>query len=177
MFTNWVLGVMFRPGATFLKARKHLRGDYWWIFLSVATLETVILIFSSPNRDEYMRLWDSVATFQLLFLLTLLSIQALSLLAAARMFRWEMAWAEAMRYVGLSWSILLVEDIATFLPAIAGKEELGIRLSVLFVVWSILALGAGVRRITRMAWWQALLLATMALAPLRFLFFWLYYAK
>lgn len=175
MFTDWVLGVIFRPGTTFLKARKHLRGDFWWIFLSVATLETVIGIFASPDRDEFIRMWDSVATFQVMFLLMLLSIQALSLLAAARMFRWELPWSDAVKYVGLTWSVLLVEDIVTFIPAILGKDELGIRLSAGFVVWSIVALGAGVRRIARMPFWQALLLSAMALGPLRLLFFWLYY--
>ncbi|HYG56598.1 MAG TPA: YIP1 family protein [Symbiobacteriaceae bacterium] len=177
LFTDWVLGTIFRPGATFVKARRHLQAEVLWIFLCVLTLETVIAIFQSPDRGDLIPLWSVVALRLANFLAMILFMQTISFFGAARIFGWAVPLAESLKYVGLSWSILLLEDVVTFIPVILGHEALGIRLSLAFVAWSVGAMATGLRRVTRMASWQAILLAAMALAPMRLIFFYLYFVR
>lgn len=42
MYLSWVNGILFRPAATFEWSRDHVRFGYWWIVLSVMTLNAVV---------------------------------------------------------------------------------------------------------------------------------------
>jgi hypothetical protein len=174
VFLEWVAGVLFRPAATFERARQNLRFGYYWILLSVFTLEIVGEIYSPPiGPSEPPVAATDVALWVALILMIRFDLQALLLLGAARAFGWRISWAEALKYIGLAWSVLLVEDIATFYLALKGYYTPLMWLGIPFFLWYLISLSAGVRRLSALPWWEAALLTLLASVPWRAAEFWL----
>lgn len=174
MFLEWVLGVLFRPAATFQRAQQHLRFGYWWILLSVFTIEAVAGIYGPKpdGRDVDSGLLLLALAIELLILF---DIQALFLMAAGRAFAWRVSWPDSLKIVGLLWSFDLVASIATFLPALKGQYHFILWAMFPFWLWSLIALAAGVKRLTGLPAWKAILLAAMASVPYQAIIVWLYW--
>lgn len=163
---DWILGVVLRPGETFLRARDQVGGWYWWILLSVFTVEAVITLYSpavsrmvpSPSPEDLLL---SLATIQL----ALFWLQAICLLGVAFFLGWRITLGEAMRYTGLTWALYLVEDLATFYPYLKEQYTLLFWLSVPFALWRMGALAAGVRELAGFSAGRAILTVLLATLP------------
>jgi hypothetical protein len=162
---DWVIGVLTRPGDTFDRAQQEIRFGYWWILLSVFTLETVMMVFLLPP-DLNVATAD-VVVVHIAYLLILFDVQAAFVWAAARAFAWQVPWGAAVKFTGLLWAVLLLEDMVTFYFTLAEKPLLSLWISTPFVVWYLLAAFVGLRRLSGMATGKALLLTLMAAAPWR----------
>lgn len=173
MFIEWVIGVLFRPAATFERAKEHLRFGYWWILLSVFTLEIVTELYRPLLANEPAVSPGDLIFFLLVVLMLLFDLQGLLLWGAARAFEWRLRWGDALKYVGLSWSVLLVEDIVTFYPALTGQSLLVLLLGLPFALWHLIILAIGIRQVTGLTRAKAWLMAIMATLPWRILLFWL----
>lgn len=165
MIWEWVIGMLVRPGATFLRAREHLRFGYWWIVLCVYVLETFLAIYSSAQKGELLADLGNTLFTQGVFMLLIFYLQALFLMAAARVFEWQVPWREALKYAGLAWSILLVEDMVNTYPVLMHKDILSLAVSGFFLVWFCISFTAGVRKLTGLTSWKAAVLALMAAWP------------
>lgn len=152
---EWVTGVLFRPGETFHRAQHELRFGYWWIVLCVFTLEAVAAIYSPYSSPDPWLDTRTILLFVATFLIILFDIQALLLLGAARIFGWQLSWPDALKYIGLVWSLALAEDIVTFYPALTGHRMLVLWVGLPFFLWYLTALSAGIRRITGFSWARA----------------------
>lgn len=168
MVWDWILSVALRPGATFEYARQHLRFGYWWIVLTVMTMEMVMLIYAPiPGGST-----TSAGTGDLIFVygvwfLLLFDLQALLLLGAARLFRWQLSWADALKYMGLSWAVLFFEDAVGFYPMIKGMHMETLWLTIPFILWYFVVLTVGVRRVSGLSPVRALAVALLAAGPWR----------
>jgi hypothetical protein len=162
---DWVIGMLVRPGATFLRAREHLRFGYWWIVLMVFVVETGLAIYTSPMKAELLGALGNTLFTQGLFMLTVFYLQALFLMASARVFEWQITWQESLKYAGLAWAILLVEDIANIYPLLKHQEWLALGVSGFFLLWFCFSFAAGIRRLTGLAAWKAAVFAVMAAWP------------
>lgn len=175
-FADWVLGVLFRPAATFEYARQNLRFGYWWILLSVLTIETVTAIYSPPlPGGPSLSVEDTVFTM-FIWLLLLFAVQALLLMVAARVFGWQLPWMEALKYTGLLWSIVLVEDLFAFYPALTGNHRVTAMIALPFIAWYVWALAMGIKRLTGLSTPRALVTSAMATLPFRLGLLWLYWS-
>lgn len=173
MFVEWVAGVLFRPGATFERARQHLRFGYWWILLSVLTLETVMALYSPMRPGQPDVTPEDLIFVTAAYLLVRFDLQGLLLLGAARAFQWQISWSESLKYIGLGWAVLLAEDIATFYPALKGYDSIILWASVPFFAWYVMSLAAGLKRVTTLPLWKVLVIVTVASVPWRAAEFWL----
>jgi hypothetical protein len=162
---DWVFGILTRPGDTFHRAEEEMRFGYWWILLSVFTLETVMMVFGAPAdlRSESLDL----IPMDLLWLLILFDLQVLFAMAAARAFRWQLTWRAGVKFIGLVWAVLLAEDLVTFYPSLANMEHLVRWLSIPFVLWYLVVTAAGARRLSGISTGKAILFALMAAGPWR----------
>ena len=173
MFLEWVAGVLFRPGATYERAREHLRFGYWWILLSVLTLESVVQIYSPARPAQSEISPEDLIFWTAAYLLIRFDIQGLLLMGAARTLQWRISWAEALKYVGLSWAVLLAEDIVTYYPALKGYDSVILWAGIPFFAWYVIALTAGLKRTTSLPLWKVLVIAGTASLPWRAFEFWL----
>lgn len=177
MFPLWVAGTLFHPAATFGRARDELGLEYWWILCSVFTLEAVIEVYRPPLPGETAGLSAGTATlFVLVALLILYDLHALFFRGAAWALSWPISGPEAYRYVGLAWSVTLAEDIVAFLPALLGQYKVVLWISLPFLLWYLIALTAGVRRLSGFSAMRSLLLTLLATIPVRGALFWLNWA-
>lgn len=161
MFFEWVFGVAFRPGATFDRSRESLRFGYWWIFLTVVTLESVIATFSVNGYG--VDLWVDGALFMALQSLILFDIQALMLMGAARLTAgWPLSWIESHKLTGLLWSIILLEDLATFYPALKGQDLVSLWAGGFFSLWYAVVMFIGIRRVSGLSAARSLLMTLLA---------------
>ncbi|MDB4896300.1 MAG: hypothetical protein JWN15_2562 [Firmicutes bacterium] len=173
MFLEWVAGVLFRPGATFERARKELRFGYWWIVLSVMMLEAVMQVYSPVRAGQADATPADLIFVTAAYLLLRFDIQGLLLMGVARAFQWQLSWSESLKYIGLGWAVLMAEDIATFYPALKGYDNIILWASIPFFAWYLISLTAGLKRITAWPLWKVLLIATLATVPWRAAEFWL----
>ncbi len=165
MFLEWVFGTLFHPAATFERARTQLRFGYWWILLCEFTLETVIALYSPVGREKFAHHMDLLVLLMLFQLFLLLDIQALFLMGAARLFGWKLTWTESLKYIGLAWSVELLESVVLFYPAVKGYDPVVFWTNVGFLVWHYLILMLGVRRLSGFPVWRAALLTAIATVP------------
>jgi hypothetical protein len=163
---DWILGVLFRPGETFERARTDMRFSYWWILLSVFTIETVLLLYG-PEVQKMVPTppADAVALYVLVVLSAVFMAQSICLFGLGRLFGWAITMAEAMKYSALIWSITLLEDMVTFYSYIKDQRLLLFWVGVPFIIWRLVAQTAGVRRLTGMPLGRAALLVFLATLP------------
>lgn len=163
---DWILGVLFRPGETFERARTEMTFSYWWILLSVLTLESV-LIYYSPDVQQMIPLpsIDTVVVSQMIVLSTVFTTQVLFLFGVGRLFGWMLSLGEAMKYSALVWAVTLLEDLLSFYPFLKDQKVLVFYIAVLFTLWRLVAQAAGLRRVTNMSLWRAALLVVLANLP------------
>lgn len=173
MFIEWVAGVLFRPSATFEHARQHLRFGYWWIILSVFTLETVASLYMPATEPVTAVPTDVFVMFMAFYTLFIFDIHALLLRGAAWALGWKLLWSDALKYTGLSWSVILLEDIVTFYPMLKGQVAIVLWAGLPFMLWHLISLTSGVKRLTGYAVWRAALVAAVATIPWRAVIFWL----
>jgi len=166
MVIDWILGALFRPGDTFDKARNQLRFGYLWILLCAYTID-VVVTYHSPVQMGDPAPWDFVAMYVLLWYLILFDLQTLLLWGAARLFRWALPWREAAKFVGLSFSVLVVENIVLFYPMLKDMRVLFFWGDIIFVVWLFAIMMTGLKRITGLGLWHSLALTTVAVLPLQ----------
>lgn len=173
MVLEWVFGVLFRPAATFERARQEMRFGYWWILVSVLTIQVVMDLYSPslPGVDR-LSMGDAI-WYEAIMLMIIFDLQALFFVAAARAFHWKLPWAEASKFIGLMWSVLLIEDFATFYPSLRGNYPLVLWIELPFFALYLLSFSAGVRRLTGLATWRSMLMVLMAATPVRAGLFWL----
>lgn len=107
-----------------------------------------------------------------LALLILLDIQALLLLGAARLFRWRLTWPEALKYMGMAWSVHLLESLITFPLAVKGQTMALLWIGLPFFIWYMVALTAGVIRLAGLSLGRALLLSLAATVPWQIAIYW-----
>lgn len=171
---DWVLGAVFRPAATYEYARDHLRFGYWWIVLSVFTLEIVIGLYSPANRD-----FDSgrVLLYGITMLMLLFDLYGLLLFGAGKAFGWHLTWPEALKLIGLTWSVRFLEDVVIFYPTLRELHSVVLWASVPFTLWHLLSLTVGVRSAYRLPTWKALLIGLITILPLRLAEVWLYWSS
>lgn len=161
MFFEWIFGVAFRPGATFERAREQLRFGYWWIILTVITLEAVVGTYGRGGFGT--DLWLDGAIFVTMYDLILFDIQALMLMGAARLTTgWQLSWIEAHKFSGLLWSIILIEDLVTFYPALTGMDQISFWAGTFFSLWYVVAMWIGLRRGAGLSAGRALLMTLLA---------------
>jgi hypothetical protein len=161
-FLTWVRGVLFRPADAFQRARTQLRFGYWWIILSAFTLETVIAAFTSPEFHDQL---DLAILGSVLYYSIIIHVQTVLLLVAARTFQWPLTFGEALKYVGLGWSVQFIEDVILFYPMLAGWDRLTLWLDLPFFVWYVIVMSAGLGRVSGLSRGKALLLTLMATLP------------
>ncbi|MFZ5825954.1 MAG: hypothetical protein ACOY94_16790 [Bacillota bacterium] len=145
---DWILGVLFRPGETFERARTEMTYSYWWILLSVFTIEAVMMVndpvirrmVPTPSNADIIYNWA-------VFLLLIFTFQGLCFFGAGRLFGWAITWSEALKYTGLTWALFLLEDMVTFYPFLREQRTLLFWVSLPFIVWRIGVQTAGVRRL------------------------------
>ncbi len=169
---DWVLGALFRPSATYTYARNHLRFGYWWILLSVFTLEIVMAVYHPQNIEAD---GSSVALINMALLMVTFDLYGVMLWGAARAFQWELPWVEAVKIVGLSWSVRLLEDVLIFYPALKEMHTtvLGIGLAITLI--HLISLTLGIRAAYKLSAPRAFLVAAIAAVPLRLGEIWLYW--
>ncbi|HWH70877.1 MAG TPA: hypothetical protein VNT26_15925 [Candidatus Sulfotelmatobacter sp.] len=167
-----MIGVALRPGTTFVRSREQLRFGYWWIVLTVMMLETVITVFH-PKFGVGAEAWVDAAFFMAMQDLILFDIQALMLLGSGRLLRWQVTWPDATKFSGLLWSIILLEDLVTFYPAMKGYDLIEFSISAVFAVWYVAVMAIGVRRYSGLNSGKSLLLALLAGLTWRGAIFWL----
>lgn len=177
MFTQWVFGILLRPGDTYVRARDQLRFGYWWILLSVFTLESIFEVYRvSPPLP--LGVTPSMAVMNVIIVLMIYyDLQALCLLGAGRVFGWRISWPEALKYAALGWSFFLLQDLVFFSYNVQGNFAFLIWAGLPFSLWYLLALTAGVKRLANLSTGRAFLLATLAVVPLEALLFWWNYSS
>lgn len=163
---DWILGVLLRPGQTFLHARDQMRGAYWWILLSVFTVESVLVLYSPAVSRMLPRPSADLLLFNLLTLqLAIFWTQAICLLGVGFFFGWRITFGEAMKYTGLTWALYLLEDLVTFYPYLKEQYTLLFWVSIAFALWRMAALAAGVRQLSGFPAGRAILTALLATLP------------
>lgn len=163
---DWILGVILRPGETFVRARTEMKLSYWWILISVFTIESVLLVndprlhglLPTPSSGAIVFNWAT-------FLLLLFMVQSLSLLAAGRLMGWAITLAEARIYTGLIWVLVLVEDLVVFYPYLMQWDKALFWIQLPFIAWRIAAQTVGVMRVTGSSPRRALTIVLIATLP------------
>lgn len=161
VFFDWIMGVVLRPGTTFERSREHLRFGYWWIVLAIISLESVVGIFR-PVGGLGTENWPDAAFFIAMYDLVLFDFQALLLLGAGRLLHWPVTWPDATKLCGLVWSIIFLEDLFTFYPALKGLEQLEVWISALFSIWYVIVMLIGVRKLSGLSTGKSLLVTLLA---------------
>jgi hypothetical protein len=173
---EWILGVLLRPGTTFHKAQSELRFDYWWIVLCAMTLDGVVIWQSAEFRSNPSLGFGNLLITVLMISVILLDVQAVLLFGVGRLFHWAITWADALKYIGLSWAIILFESVATFYPSIKGLFATSFWVTLPFRLLYVLVLTAGVRRVSGLPLSRSLLVAAAAALPL-FLLLWVHWSR
>jgi len=161
VFFDWIMGVALRPGTTFERSRAELRFGYWWIVLTIISLESVVGIYR-PVGGLGTENWPDAAFFIFMCDLVLFDVQALFLLGAGRLLRWQLTWADATKLSGLVWSIIFLEDLFTFYPALKGLEQLEIWISAAFSLWCVIVMLIGIRKVSGLTLGKSLLVTLLA---------------
>lgn len=163
---DWILGVLFRPGETFERASTEMTTSYWWILLSVFTLEAILMVndpmlqkvVPSPSNTDIILNWA-------IFLLLIFHIQSLCFFGAGHLVGWTHTWSDAMKYTGLTWGLFLVEDMVTFYSFLKEQHLLLFWVAIPFIVWRIAVQTAGVQRVTGRSLGSAFLIVLVATLP------------
>lgn len=161
VFFDWIMGVALRPGTTFERSREHLRFGYWWIVLAIISLEAVVGIYR-PAVGLGTDNWPDIAFLVFMYDLVLFDLQALFLLGAGRALRWQLTWADATKLSGLVWSIIFLEDLFTFYPALKGLKQVEVWISAAFGLWYVIVMAIGIRKVSSLSPWKSLLVTLMA---------------
>jgi hypothetical protein len=171
---DWIRGILIRPSSTYQRASSEMRLGYWWILMAVCTLEVVIVLYSPTLRLDPAFNANSVVILTLVYLIILFDIQAILLLGAGRLFGWQVTWVHALKVIGLSWSVLFLEDIITFYPSLKGLDQISLWMGVPMFIWYLVVLTFGVRSLSGLSITRSAMLVALASIPWRGALFWLY---
>ncbi|HYF93187.1 MAG TPA: hypothetical protein VD969_13235 [Symbiobacteriaceae bacterium] len=174
MFFDWIMGVALRPRVTFERSREHLRFGYWWIVLTVMSLDAVMGIFH-PESVFGREAWVDATLFVVMFDLFIFDLQALMLLGAGRVLGWSLTWPQAVKFCGLLWSINVLEDLFVFYPSLKAIAQIELWTMGFFSIWYVIVMAIGVRRISGLSGWKTLVVTLLAGATWRTAFFALAY--
>lgn len=152
-----------------------MRFGYWWILLAVFTLEIVVAIFAPVPAAQAPLDTHVLVLFSLTFLMVVFDIQALLLWISGRSLGWAVTWQDSLKYTGITWSVLLVEDIVTFYWAVKGQNTVVLVLGFPFFIWYVAALAIGVRAVSGCTGGRAFAIALLASVPWRAGLLWLYW--
>ncbi|MFZ5817086.1 MAG: YIP1 family protein [Bacillota bacterium] len=163
---DWILGILFRPGETFERARTEMTLSYWWILLSVFTLEAVLIL----NHPQVGRMVPTppadLILFNLgVFLLSVYATQVFCLFGVGWLFGWRVSFADAMKFTALVWSLFLLEDMVTFYSYLKEQTVLLFWVSIPFLAWRLVAQSLGISRVSGMPLWKAALVVVLATLP------------
>lgn len=163
-----------RPSSTYQKAATEMRFGYWWILIAVSTLEVVISLYSPALRRDPAFNANSVVILTLAYLMILFDLQALLLLGAGYLVGWQIRWVDALKVIGLSWSVLFLEDIITFYPSLKGLDQTSLWMGLPMFIWYLVVLTLGVRALSGLSVNRSALLVAIASIPWRGALLWLY---
>lgn len=174
---DWIIGILFRPGETFERARTEMRVSYWWILLSVITIESIMTVYApTESTSAATAPADALIFVVVIWLLSIFTMQNLLLFGSARLFGWALTLNEAQKVTGLMWVLILVEDLVTFYPVLkGGQENLLFWVGFPFVLWRLLVLVAGIRRLSGFSTGRSIGLALAATLPWQVPLVWLNY--
>jgi len=171
---DWIIGIALRPSSTYQKAESEMRFGYWWIVIGVCSLEVVMGLYSPSIRLNPAFDANSVVFLTLAYLIILFDIQALLLLGAGRIFGWQVSWVNALKVIGLSWSVIFVEDLITFYPSLKGLDQTTLWIGLPMFIWYLVVLSIGVRTLSGLSFQRSALLVALASIPWRGGLLWLY---
>lgn len=163
---DWISGMLLRPGHTYKQAESEMRFSYWWILLTVVTIEAVMTIYHPSIRSAVPSVSAGSVVLSLVNLLFFIfSIQVFLLFGVSRAFGWHLAFPAAVKFTGLTWTYFLVEDIVTFLPYLREQDALVFWISIPFLLWRIAAQAVGVRALSGLSLARSVLIALAATLP------------
>ncbi|MGE5674217.1 MAG: hypothetical protein ACM3XM_10045 [Mycobacterium leprae] len=154
-----------------------MRFGYWWILLTVFTLEVVSAIFAPPLAGDPALSWGFILTNTVLILLVLFDLQSILLLGTARVFGWRISWPEATKWIGLGWALFFIQDVVTFYPGLRGMNTLLLWTDIPFFIWYLISLTLGLRQVSGMPLRRSVLMVLIASVPWQAALFWLNWAS
>ncbi len=174
---DWIVGILLRPGETFERSRNEMTLSYWWILLSVFTIESVMVLYTpgmwgpppTPPADAIIFTW-------IMWLMSIFTVQSLLFFGVARFFGWALGWIDTVKFIGLTWVLFLVEDLVTFYPVLRQQDQLLFWVSLPFIVWRLAVMVAGVRRLAGFSTGRSLGLVLAATLPWQLPLLWLNYS-
>lgn len=172
---DWILGALFKPSSTFLRATTEMRLSYWWILISIFTLEVVAAIYSPVDAGVGRMEPFVVGLYTITFIMVLFDVQGLFMMGSARLFGWPLPWIDALKYTGLSWSVLFLEDVITFYFMLKGNHLVILVVGILMYAWLAITLSAGIKAVSGLTWMKSSAVAILASAPWRGGVLWLYW--
>lgn len=167
---DWIVAMLLRPGETLVRTQTEERTGHGWILLCIITLQAVIARYS-PGGGEVAT--DMTVMIVAALILIQFDLEALLLYAAARLLGWHLGWLQATRFVGLAWTIFLVETVVEFYPSLVGQNQIVLWLGVPFYLWYLGVFSSGVKRLAGLSRPKAFLLALAATLPMQGLLFYL----
>lgn len=170
---QWILGALFRPGETYTKAKEQMRFGYWWVIIAVLTLECVMAVYDPATRKDPLADTYTITLVMISEGLFWYYLSSGLLYGAARLFGWQPSWLEALKYTGLAWAAIFTEDIVTFYWSLRDNYRVLMWLSLPFILWYLITLAIGVRKVSGLSVLKSALVATGATLPWRLLLFWL----
>jgi hypothetical protein len=159
-----IWGMIRRPAVTCDRARREMGGDFWFIILTVLSLQ-VVLFLHSPLAVERLTLGQALVVAGIHYVL-LVQVQALLLMGTARLFGWRPSFMELVRLIGLAWSILLVETLLGFYPVLTGMQKLLFWGALPIDLWYVAVLSIGAWRWSGLTPWQAAAAVVLAILPI-----------
>lgn len=161
-----ILGVLFRPGETFERARTEKSLSYWWILLAVISLEAVILTYSPAIRNAIPTPpTDQIILATATLCLEIFVTQVLCLFGTSHLFGWKIPFRDAMQFTGLVWAVALLEDLVVFYPYMREQSLLLFWIAIPFVAWRMVAQTLGIHRISGLSLGRAALIVLLATLP------------
>lgn len=161
-----ILGVLFRPGVTFERARSEKGASYWWILLSVISLEAVILAYSPAVRNAIPSPpTDQVVLATVTLCLEIFVTQVLCLFGVSHLLGWKIPFRDAMKFTGLVWAVALVEDLVIFYPYMQDQTLLLFWIGIPFILWRMIAQTIGIRRTSGLSLGRSGLIVLLATLP------------
>jgi hypothetical protein len=143
-----------------------MRFSYWWILLTVFTIESVMTIYHPITRSQVPSVSADVVMSNLLSVLFLIfSVQVFFLFGASNALGWKLAFADAVKYSGLTWTFFQVEDIVTFFPYLREMNLLIFWMAIPFLLWRIAAQAVGIRVVSGLSLPRSALICLAATLP------------
>lgn len=172
---EWVWGVLRHPVRTYDLARREMGNDFWLIIGTVLSLYVVALLYGPQGPEGQQLSFGEAVLVAMIHFVLLVQIQALLLMGTARLFGWRPPYDQALRLVGLAWSVLLIQTVLAFYPLLTGMTRLLFWASLPLDLWYVAIIAVGVWRWGAVSPWKAGAIAALAVLPLYLPLYWLQY--